>query len=1075
MVAPLPPMNPAPTTCPTCSVSLAGGALAGVCPRCAWGDLDELPEERPDVVPLITVPGHEVRAEIARGGGGIVYHALQHEPRREVALKILPPQQLASAEMRARFRGEAETIAALDHPAILPVYSVGEHNGLPFFTMKLASGGTLAARRDTLRGRWRAIATLVAQLADAVQYAHVRGVIHRDLKPGNVLFDDADRAFISDFGLAKFVTVEHGVTQPAAVFGTPAYLAPEVAERGAAQATSAADIYSLGAILYELLAGRPPFAGESLSELLKKIALESPPRPGAIVAGVPRDLDVICLRCLAKEPAKRFSTASALADDLRCWLAGRPIVSRSVLPMERLWQWSRRNPALAVLSVALAGALLFGALALSQSNRSLRAALEKANAAESDAREKLHGSLLAEARLRRQSRVPGQRYETLRVLERAAAISADDDVRSEVAAALARPDLRLEQAIPDLWFAAQNCTIDFSPDLSHYLAARREGGFSLRRSVDGSEVRTFVSGHASPAYYLRFSSDRRSAAVIYLDDTVEVWRLDATAPWWRRGPVAVSRDPLAPNPNDFAYAVANGVTLPDATPQRNLVALHPARAALVYAAADHSIRWVEPDLNEGRAIVPPGAEILGLAFSPDGHRLAVVRRDGCAMWDLKESLQLWSVPGAFSPTEPGWSPDGRRLAVGMVDKHPVLICDAATGRVEQTLLGNGADARFAVFHPDGRQLITVSWDATFSWWDALSGEKLLGTGAWTRTLRFSADGSRVAFSSSQADAGIYELAPAIAFRELRGSHLTNTISCGMDVSPDGRWAATTDYAELRIWDVAVGAEIWSSPAFSPYWAGVRFESDGRSLINWGRFRGLFRRSWSPGSNATPFAVGEEEALSENRDGMLISVTATRGDIWIERPSLGRLVRWPEGDARREELSVETNMEEQPRVSPDGRYIVTSGYPDPLVRVWDAVTSKLVTTLPITRRAAPKFSPDGRWLLTGTDQEYRLWDTEHWQPGPGCPADLAGAQFGEAFFSTSGNLVALRQRGGSCEIRETKNFTHLITLEPPDGRQASPRAWSPDGTKLFLLGYGHRLYVWDLTALRAELRTRGLDW
>ena len=290
--------------------------------------------------PLFIVAGHAVLAELGRGAAGIVYRARQENPAREVAVKILRPHEAGSAESRARFRLEAATVAALDHPGILPVFSVGEHDGLPFYTMKLCRA-TLAERLDRYAGQWRTSAQLVATLADAMHHAHRRGVLHRDLKPGNVLFDEAERPFVSDFGLAK-VAVAAGsggpVTRPLLVMGTPGYLAPEVLQGGASQATTAADVYALGAILHELLTGSPPPGNEAAS---------------AVRPGVPRDLAVITAKCLQAEPAARYATAETLATDLRAWLAGRPISARPTGWPETAVRWCRRHPGGAV-SVGLA-------------------------------------------------------------------------------------------------------------------------------------------------------------------------------------------------------------------------------------------------------------------------------------------------------------------------------------------------------------------------------------------------------------------------------------------------------------------------------------------------------------------------------------------------------------------------------------------------------------------------------------------------------------------------------------------------------------------------------------------------
>ncbi len=337
------------------------------CPRCALegvlSDRDGEPAPDPGNSAggvLFTVPGHKVIEELGRGAAGIVYRARQENPAREVALKILRPHEAGSVESRARFRLEAITLAGLDHPVILPVLSVGEHDGLPYFTMKLCAGGSLAERLSRYQGDWRAIAQLMVTLADAVHYAHLRGVLHRDLKPGNVLFDEADRPFVSDFGLAKVLEATDGdrpVTRPMVVMGTPGYLAPEVLA-GGSNATTAADVYALGAILHELLVGAPPAS----------------PTP-AVGQGGPRDLAVIAAKCLMPETAARYASAAALAEDLRAWLAGRPIAARPVSALGQAAAWARRNPALA--GVSIAALLLLVCVAVISTNAAVRLGREQ--------------------------------------------------------------------------------------------------------------------------------------------------------------------------------------------------------------------------------------------------------------------------------------------------------------------------------------------------------------------------------------------------------------------------------------------------------------------------------------------------------------------------------------------------------------------------------------------------------------------------------------------------------------------------------------------------------------------------
>ena len=336
--------------CATCGSSLELDMLSGFCPGCL---LDTVLGTEPDVAAGTRIEDYELLDEVARGGMGIVYRARQHAPSRVVALKMILPAHLNSSGAVERFRAEAEAAASLDHEGILPIYSVGEHDGAPFYTMKFAEGGTLAARLDEFREKPTEAAALIAKLARAVAYAHEHGILHRDLKPANVLFDAAGKPYVSDFGLAKWLQRECDLTQTLAILGTPYYMAPEQATDSHA-VTAAADVYSLGAILYHLLAGQPPISGDTPMEVLNRAATHQP----APLRQVPRDLAIICLKCLEKEPAARYHSAAELADDLDNFCCDRPIRARSIGLTNRTWRWSRRNPVLAALSATTCGLLV---------------------------------------------------------------------------------------------------------------------------------------------------------------------------------------------------------------------------------------------------------------------------------------------------------------------------------------------------------------------------------------------------------------------------------------------------------------------------------------------------------------------------------------------------------------------------------------------------------------------------------------------------------------------------------------------------------------------------------------------
>ena len=330
--------------------------------------LDDPPPPGPDGCGL-RLGGHVLVRELGRGSMGVIYEARQPGTGRPVALKTIARTLLNDPDVRSRFAREAETAASLDHPHILPVYEVGEEGGRPFFTMKLAEGGNLLRALPRYAGRPRAAVTLLAKVARGVAHAHARGVLHRDLKPGNVLLDaDGETPLVSDFGLARWLDRDSDLTQSLVVFGTPGYLAPEQA-RHAGRAGPAADVYSLGAMLFQLLCGRTPFRGGNAIEVIEQAAASPAPPLRSFHPKASRDLETICARCLEIEPARRPQCAADLAEDLERWLEGHPIRLRPVRLPERAWRWASRNPWLAG---AAAGCLLLGVAVGMRHRESLR-------------------------------------------------------------------------------------------------------------------------------------------------------------------------------------------------------------------------------------------------------------------------------------------------------------------------------------------------------------------------------------------------------------------------------------------------------------------------------------------------------------------------------------------------------------------------------------------------------------------------------------------------------------------------------------------------------------------------------
>ena len=428
----------------------AGSAAPGVPPvaRTVAADLTSDSSSSPSISPTVRVdetsktgngdndiglqPGthvgyfgdYELQKVLGEGGMGIVYKARQLSLNRPVALKMIRAARFASADEVRRFQNEAEAVARLDHPHIVPIFEVGRFEDQHYFSMKLIAGESLDKRLKDYVADPRRAARLVAIAAGAVHHAHQRGILHRDLKPANILIDADGQPHVTDFGLAKRVEGDSELTQSGAILGTPAYMAPEQASGKRGAVTTATDVYGLGAILYALLTGRAPFGSDSVIDTLEQVRERPPEPPPKRNPRVPRDLEVICLKCLEKDPRRRYASADALAEDLNRWLAGEPIAARPVSHGERARLWVRRHPAPAALAVTSVVAL--AAIAAAGVFIAYNGALKRANAVIEESRRKLQSAYESEAVARRRA----EASESDASEQRAIAVSASDEARN---------------------------------------------------------------------------------------------------------------------------------------------------------------------------------------------------------------------------------------------------------------------------------------------------------------------------------------------------------------------------------------------------------------------------------------------------------------------------------------------------------------------------------------------------------------------------------------------------------------------------------------------------------------------
>ncbi len=762
---------------------------------------------------------------------GVVYKARHLRLGRVVALKMVLSGSYASSAELVRFLGEAESVARMQHPNIVQIFETGQIAGLPYFTLEFVDGGNLAAKLGGTPLPPREAARLIEALAWAVHSAHEQGIIHRDLKPANVLLTGDGTPKITDFGLAKQIASGEGITQSGAIMGTPSYMAPEQARGGGKHVGPLADVYALGAILYECLTGRAPFVGPTPLETVMQV-LEAEPTPvRQLQPSTPRDLETICLKCLQKDPRRRFADARALAEDLRRWQGGELIEARPAGLAERSLKWVRRRPALA----ALVGVSVLAGLVVAAAGLWFTAQLadqrDRAVAARRDAEiQKVDADIARKAAEEARGRVAAE-------LQRANLLQAQADAARKVAEdARRRTDVELQRAEALLYADQLTAGLRDWEAGNTELAWRHLG--SCRWDLRGWEHRHLnsvftagqapLTGHVGAVLCVACRPDGKQLASGSDDTTVKIWDAATgkdlqTLRYHTRSVTAVAFSP-------DGKKLASGSTNDSFT--------------------THVVLWDLADNKIFRTLPAQPGNVHSLAFSPDSKRLVVSGNSGPAnVWQVETGKQLLALPTG-NDLDTVFSPDGGAPRHGCA--ATVRIWDAETGKQLHNLVGHAELVTQLAFSPDGSDIASGSQDGTVRVWSSRTGQLLTAFRAHkagVTDVAFSPDGARLV-TSGDATLTIWDVASSQPLAVLRGH--TERVN-GVAFSPKGsRLVSGSDDQTVRVWDAADHGRSLALTGHAGAVAGLAFSHDGRTLASAGGDQVV--RLWEMPSGRPLFAL-----------------------------------------------------------------------------------------------------------------------------------------------------------------------------------------------------------------------------
>ncbi len=1066
---------------------------------------DELPPSaQPESSALTTdLPrrvGHFQLVEVlGRGGFGTVYKARDEQLGRWVAIKMSRAGSFASSEEQRRFLHEARSAAELNHPGIVPVHSIAHEADVPYIVSEYIDGTTLADALDRRRLEFRETAELVAQIADALDYAHRRKIVHRDVNPRNVLLDADGRPHLTDFGLAQHQDASVVMTLDGELLGTPAYMAPEQAAGHARAVDGRSDVYSLGVIFYQMLTGELPFRGTA-PMLLLQVVTEEPPAPRRLNDRVPQELETICLKAMAKLPSGRYATAGEFAADLRRYLAGEPILARRASRWERARKWVRRRPMQAAASLAslVAAGCLVLALWYAISLRTTRkiAAVE-VQAARDVAAAQEYYALVNQVRESRARPRPGWTWTGLARLRCAAGLSTSArnpvELRSEAAACLAAFDLR-EAAV--LGSRVVPFCLAFSPDGKRLAIGPLRGGSSTTVPVYDMDSRELefelplpppsLNVQRTGVRSLAFSPDSRWLVAGTRSGAIHAWDLNRTS---------------QPQPAEEGNRQAPAASWNAHTDDVLGLAFSPDGTWLVSSSADRTIRrWKPSEAWREVSSLRADHRVDELAYRSDGRLVAVGSPNGLSFVDAATFDFLPEkdkIAATHHNHQVRFSPDGRVLALS--DQWGIVLFDTHVHKVVRELRdpelphAHEDDIAHLDFSPDGSLLVSGAHDRKIKVWEVASGRILVAItmlGVGNVFPVFSPDGRFLAVTGNRQTI-LYEITGK---REQVIMAEQPYPVRAIDFAPDGKTLACLaeeiDFVrrrpgggEVSLWDLAqrrvshredVSLLTPRDPR-SP--VSVAYHPDGTRLaFSYGHSDQKSFRLWDSrsGERRAPGTDWKAVSLCFSRDGRTLWTAGNKGNqvaSW-RVPELTLASAWSNagstlGDGRTSVYCVSAGSQWVIAGSWDGSVKLFREEDGGLVSVWPCPGGPVLCVA---------LSHDEGWFAAGS-QNGSAYVVR--VPGGELGAELKGHRdsVNAVSFHGAGNLLATGSRDGTVRLwqRTGESFGEVLSLPSPTG-PVSALTFSPDGNQLAILVKNElAVRLWNLMGLRQRLEEMGLSW